>query len=520
MHNLERKVRINEKEEEKTLENNQSDLNDKSSSTISDSSSPSFSSSSSIFASFSSMYIRIGEDELVSPVPPPSAVHRGREGDEQRTSRGVTGEILDDDGYDPSDEIALQMTLHQMQDDNETDTTGMPIPHVTSASWRIHYFQWVVFSVCTAMLIALIFVYRSNWNQLCDINLKIWSLVWLIRWNLQIIINITITLLKLNNTPVPFILSFILRLNHIFGFTWWLFGVDVLFFQKKCNFPTISHTVCNVMFWTTAVLYMLPFFFYLLLCLCLPCIIYFFVRFAVPTADRRPTPNSIIEQLEVKTYGEIAEALHRQYNVNGSNVLMGGGISSLSLGEVIGNVSSLLGSSAPPQLPSPSPPLPLLGSANTTALSSHSTTKTHSSQKNNINNNILKNSSNIDEETVNKTMTDDEKTKLQLHQFPSSSYASTNTNITSSQPSLSNTIINNTEKLNRIKETITINKSCPICMVDMDTDDEIMVMPCDNRHFFHKTCVTHWLETSQVCPICRDNIVHRITGASEAEATS
>eukprot|EP00922_Rhytidocystis_sp_ex-Travisia-forbesii_P056337 GHVS01083426.1.p1 GENE.GHVS01083426.1~~GHVS01083426.1.p1 ORF type:complete len:404 (+),score=66.30 GHVS01083426.1:352-1563(+) len=68
--------------------------------------------------------------------------------------------------------------------------------------------------------------------------------------------------------------------------------------------------------------------------------------------------------------------------------------------------------------------------------------------------------------------------------------------------------------------TITINRACPICMVDMDDGDEVMVMPCDARHFFHKTCVEQWLEGSQACPICRANIVTLLTGTPPQEATA
>lgn len=50
------------------------------------------------------------------------------------------------------------------------------------------------------------------------------------------------------------------------------------------------------------------------ICLCLPCIIYFMVRFAVRPADRQPTPPSLIQQLEVKTYADLIENLKRQYS--------------------------------------------------------------------------------------------------------------------------------------------------------------------------------------------------------------
>ncbi|CDJ59889.1 zinc finger (C3HC4 RING finger) protein, putative [Eimeria maxima] len=68
--------------------------------------------------------------------------------------------------------------------------------------------------------------------------------------------------------------------------------------------------------------------------------------------------------------------------------------------------------------------------------------------------------------------------------------------------------------------TISVNRCCPICMVDLNNDDIVLIMPCDPRHFFHRACVEHWLETSQACPICRANIVRLIMGTDEGQPPS
>ncbi|CDJ50880.1 zinc finger (C3HC4 RING finger) protein, putative [Eimeria brunetti] len=65
--------------------------------------------------------------------------------------------------------------------------------------------------------------------------------------------------------------------------------------------------------------------------------------------------------------------------------------------------------------------------------------------------------------------------------------------------------------------TISLNRCCPICMVDLNNEDIVLIMPCDPRHYFHRACVEHWLETSQACPICRANIVHLLMGTGDAQ---
>jgi len=45
---------------------------------------------------------------------------------------------------------------------------------------------------------------------------------------------------------------------------------------------------------------------------------------------------------------------------------------------------------------------------------------------------------------------------------------------------------------------------CPICLIVWEADDVIKVTPCD--HAFHEECVSNWLKTSRVCPICRQDI--------------
>ena len=45
--------------------------------------------------------------------------------------------------------------------------------------------------------------------------------------------------------------------------------------------------------------------------------------------------------------------------------------------------------------------------------------------------------------------------------------------------------------------------NCAICLVDYTDEDDIIPLPCDDRHFFHAACITSWLESNNSCPLCK-----------------
>ncbi|CAL9122338.1 unnamed protein product [Musa textilis] len=47
-------------------------------------------------------------------------------------------------------------------------------------------------------------------------------------------------------------------------------------------------------------------------------------------------------------------------------------------------------------------------------------------------------------------------------------------------------------------------ESCIICFGEFDEGVEVTRMPC--KHAFHGGCLTRWLESSHVCPLCRHAI--------------
>ena len=51
----------------------------------------------------------------------------------------------------------------------------------------------------------------------------------------------------------------------------------------------------------------------------------------------------------------------------------------------------------------------------------------------------------------------------------------------------------------------TTDESCSICLADYSGGDQVMQLPCG--HVFHAKCIEEWLNLSQLCAICRSNIV-------------
>jgi len=48
--------------------------------------------------------------------------------------------------------------------------------------------------------------------------------------------------------------------------------------------------------------------------------------------------------------------------------------------------------------------------------------------------------------------------------------------------------------------------SCPICLNDMVTGEQVRLLTC--KHSFHRQCVDEWLRVNATCPSCRKSILH------------
>ncbi|KAL8429402.1 hypothetical protein Efla_001240 [Eimeria flavescens] len=353
---------------------------------------------------------------------------------EEADPQGAPPPYVDIEAHLSADEEAA-LRLHRQLNEEENLLHGERtlVPYV-------YGFYLALLGAQAALLAALLYAYKGDWGRECDMNAKVWSIVCIGRGLLQLAHNVAITTLRLRRQAPGKKLLVSSRLLYLFGFSWWLVGFKYLLMNPGCEGETtLAETVSLILFWATAVVYAIPFFIYAVLCLFLPCIIYFIVRFAVRPADRQPTPAEVMRQLQAKPYRELIDSLKRQYNVEDEAIIESRDssiIPSLSLENVIGGVSSLLGG-------------PQGGAGGPT----------------------------------NSPREDSRRAPLGAPMEPQG-------------PSIS------------------VNKCCPICMVDLADDDTVLIMPCDSRHFFHQGCVEHWLETSQACPICRANIVRLITGVA------
>ena len=48
---------------------------------------------------------------------------------------------------------------------------------------------------------------------------------------------------------------------------------------------------------------------------------------------------------------------------------------------------------------------------------------------------------------------------------------------------------------------------CIICMNEFKPRDQISELACDQRHYFHSTCLENWLKHKLECPLCKKSVV-------------
>lgn len=53
------------------------------------------------------------------------------------------------------------------------------------------------------------------------------------------------------------------------------------------------------------------------------------------------------------------------------------------------------------------------------------------------------------------------------------------------------------------EQIINSGGSCSICMMNFDTSDRVIILPCSDKHMFHELCIRGWLNLKTTCPICR-----------------
>merc|ERR1712107_327072 len=55
---------------------------------------------------------------------------------------------------------------------------------------------------------------------------------------------------------------------------------------------------------------------------------------------------------------------------------------------------------------------------------------------------------------------------------------------------------------------------CAICLAGIETDEEVLVLPCAAAHRFHPDCARGWLRRNVTCPLCRVDVLHLIRSRS------
>ena len=51
------------------------------------------------------------------------------------------------------------------------------------------------------------------------------------------------------------------------------------------------------------------------------------------------------------------------------------------------------------------------------------------------------------------------------------------------------------------------DKECIICWNSYNDTDQVTQLKCDQRHFFHTSCIEDWIKSgNSTCPLCRKTI--------------
>jgi hypothetical protein len=60
-------------------------------------------------------------------------------------------------------------------------------------------------------------------------------------------------------------------------------------------------------------------------------------------------------------------------------------------------------------------------------------------------------------------------------------------------------------------ETAEKETTCPICLVDLSSNDKVVTLDCD--HVFHVDCISSWTKRVAVCPACRFTLPVTVSSA-------
>ncbi|OII74979.1 RING domain-containing protein [Cryptosporidium ubiquitum] len=259
-----------------------------------------------------------------------------------------------------------------------------------------------VFCLFTTILVQLL----RDWGSKCDRQLKTWCIVWLSRFLLTSVIrSMSIIILKVYQSPSPFILVLIVNVLHIFGIAWWFYGIHLIYSNPPELTCRKNYSIALFLFWFQFVQIFVPILLPILLCVL---ILYILHRNGIRT-EKKNVPEELLCKIQAIPFNEHIRNLSNSAHV---------------------------------------------------------------------------------------TIFDENQTIIETQPY-SGNLSESQLNIKEDGNSLSYTK----------EKSITISKSCPICVQEIEDDSTIRVLPCDSRHIFHLECIDGWFKQNCVCPICRSDVV-------------
>lgn len=386
---------------------------------------------------------------------------------------------------------------------------------------------------CADVLVNLVLLtvqqvqFGPTWDQSCDYPIKIWATVWLSSSSIRAIIMAISGWRILSGRPMLKSLAILQFLFEVFGFAWFLYGINALFVNRPdgtwCNVTSKRWALAGWIF--QAICFFLP---CALVCLCVPCVLCClrvpWIRRRIlpllftagpPSTNQTPTPDEIMAQLHPTTFGQAVAAKGLDFDPPDHP------------GDTIGTVSaqgpqdesmarSLLSSTLPGPFGAMAQMMVRLNSqTDGSAGISHQPSSRAPNQLN-----VPRADAVTSEVPISVPHPDAE--------APSRQYQ----NLTKSVPHIQSRPTAHNIELEDSRERLGTATSphtaeslpvltCPICVTEFVADDYILQLPCDpRRHVFHVSCIQEWLKKSQHCPMCRQNIVDLIKNKnSEDEAT-
>ncbi|CDU15902.1 RING zinc finger protein, putative [Plasmodium yoelii] len=346
----------------------------------------------------------------------------------------------------------------------------------------------LIFSCIGCLLMIIIYYFKVPCKE-CDFMNRILVICILIKS----IGHLNLSLIRIkrreeieNSEEFKYIIKKILRLFNLLTILLVTASLYLLHFYKNvCSKNTISMQIIRIYYYFTIALYFLPLLFYICLGLFLSIIICIMIYFSVDENDRIPTPKNVINKLKVVKYKDI-DYVHKK-NINQKKKKKKKFIKNSSLELIFDKVTKVI-----------------RNKGNTTKAKQN----IQSSFENNIDNQKDDSNSCFSDIHLNEI-------SKPLKQDTQNGYTKSDNNLDDmysqdDQVKFTNEEIlpDNDENINKFNKQTNENEDmCSICMVDYMENDNIMIMPCDKRHFFHSNCLSKWLNKSQVCPICRTNIV-------------